>query len=285
MFKRSALVVAAVAVIAGGIALAVSQQNNAPLKMECTVNKRNITIEWDGKQLRWLSEIVKVTDRKPGNVFYMEYFDKGWKVNGIVEFDDEKASLTEPFTVEYTLCHKLIGGVVDGSSSTRDSSKVASSTLANPETPEASTPQEANAPTTDSASNVQKLSVKSVPTPYGTVSIDADNRLLLNGELISADIEANNSLDIEASVSLGTDSVVLITNYGGSACRALYRWVSFGKSGITVTDEFGTCSDLAQPTLDGNKLVIRLPREREDTTLEHVKYEFDGKELTESVEK
>jgi len=145
--------------------------------------------------------------------------------------------------------------------------------------------QEANASTTDSASNVQKLSVKSVPTPYGTVSIDDDNRLLLNGALVSADIEANNSLDIEASVSLGTDSVVLITNYGGSACRALYRWVSFGKSGTTVTDEFGTCSDLAQPTLDGNKLVIRLPREREDTTLEYVKYEFDGKELTESVEK
>jgi len=137
----------------------------------------------------------------------------------------------------------------------------------------------------DASSVVERLSDNNVTTPFGTLGVNDVNQLILNGHVASPVVQGNNALVIQYRVPLGTGHAILVGNLGGTACPALYRWVMFNKDGVNVTEEFGTCSDLAEPTLRNSKAVITLPRERQDSTQENVRYEYDGQELEEFVEK
>ena len=44
--------------------------------------------------------------------------------------------------------------------------------------------------------------------------------------------------------------MVLVQNEGGSACLALFRFLTITGSGIRVSPEFGTCTDIIYPTVD-----------------------------------
>lgn len=90
-----------------------------------------------------------------------------------------------------------------------------------------------------------------VKTRFGVISVRAeDNLLLFKGKPINPAIEGNNSLSIVANYEMGKQDVVLVQNNGGSACPALFQFLTITASGIRVSPEFGTCSDIIYPTVD-----------------------------------
>lgn len=92
---------------------------------------------------------------------------------------------------------------------------------------------------------------KSVKTRFGVISVRPDDNLLLfKGKPIAPAIEGNNGLSIVASYEMGKQDVVLVQNDGGSACPALFRFLTITGSGIRVSPEFGTCTDIIYPTVD-----------------------------------
>ena len=92
---------------------------------------------------------------------------------------------------------------------------------------------------------------KSVKTRFGTLAINPNNpRLLFNGKPVLPGVEGNNSLSIVASYELGNADVVLVQNTGGSACPAMYTFVTLSKTSLRATPEFGTCSDIIRITSD-----------------------------------
>lgn len=91
----------------------------------------------------------------------------------------------------------------------------------------------------------------SVKTRYGTVSVRADdNVLLFRGKPVVPGIEGNSGLSIVASYEHGQTPVLLLQSAGGSACPAMFRVVSLTTSGVRSTPEFGTCSDIIYPSFD-----------------------------------
>lgn len=92
---------------------------------------------------------------------------------------------------------------------------------------------------------------KAVKTRFGVISVRPDDNLLLfKGKPIAPAIEGNNGLSIVANYEMGKQDVVLVQNDGGSACPALFRFLTITASGVRVGPEFGTCTDIIYPTLD-----------------------------------
>ena len=92
---------------------------------------------------------------------------------------------------------------------------------------------------------------KTAKTRYGTVSVrEDDNVLLYKGKPVSPEIQGNSSLNIVASYEAGKNDILLLQDTGGTACPALFRFVTLGPKGLSTTPEFGTCSDIAYPTFD-----------------------------------
>lgn len=77
-------------------------------------------------------------------------------------------------------------------------------------------------------------------------------------------VQGNSRLDIVAHFELEGQDIVLLQDTGGTACPALFRFATLTGQGITVTPEFGTCSDIAtvamnSVTLDpGPELVVSM---------------------------
>ncbi len=93
-------------------------------------------------------------------------------------------------------------------------------------------------------------------TRYGVVSVnEEDNTVLFKGRRVLPGVEGNNGLSIVASFELGKSDVLLLQNSGGSACPALFRFVSVSATGLAATPEFGTCSDIIYPTSDGKSVI------------------------------
>lgn len=103
-------------------------------------------------------------------------------------------------------------------------------------------------------------------TRFGVLSTNARQMLFFNGKPVLPTIEGNNSLTFIAVFrSIDPDfkrdsDVVLIQNNGGTACPALYHVAIIMSSGIKVTPEFGTCSDLIDFAKNGKELTFGLPR-------------------------
>lgn len=92
---------------------------------------------------------------------------------------------------------------------------------------------------------------KKVKTRFGVVSVREEGKLLLfKGKPVSPAIEGNNSLNIVAHYEMGQSDVLLLQDNGGTACPALFRFITVSASGVRMTPEFGTCSDLIYPTWD-----------------------------------
>lgn len=91
---------------------------------------------------------------------------------------------------------------------------------------------------------------KTAKSRYGVLSIRDDNILMFKAKPVQPTIEGNNSLSIVASYELGKDDVFLLQNSGGTACPALYTFVTISAAGVRATPEFGTCSDIIYPTSD-----------------------------------
>lgn len=92
---------------------------------------------------------------------------------------------------------------------------------------------------------------KKVKTRYGVLSVrEEDNLLLFKGKPVAPAIEGNNSLSIVANYEQGQSDVLLLQNNGGTACPALFRFITVSAAGLRTTPEFGTCSDIIYPRSD-----------------------------------
>lgn len=100
---------------------------------------------------------------------------------------------------------------------------------------------------------------KTVKTRYGTVSVrEDDNILLFKGKPVSPEIEGNSSLSIVASYEIGKSDILLLQDNGGTACPALFRFVTISPKGLSSTPEFGTCSDIIYPTMNSETATITI---------------------------
>lgn len=92
---------------------------------------------------------------------------------------------------------------------------------------------------------------KQAKTRFGLVSVREDDmRLLFKGKPVTPAIEGNSSLSIVAHYEIGTSDVLLLQNTGGTACPALFHFITVSAAGVRVTPEFGTCSDIIYPTFN-----------------------------------
>lgn len=120
---------------------------------------------------------------------------------------------------------------------------------------------------------------------FGVLSTNLQQTLLLNGKPVNPKISGNNSLTFLAIFrnlggNLGQDSdVVLIQNNGGTACPALYHVATITSSGIKVTPEFGTCSDLIDYAKNKDTLTFALPRMDRLGVLSYYTYNIKTKNI------
>lgn len=106
--------------------------------------------------------------------------------------------------------------------------------------------------------------VARVQTRHGIVEADRDQLLLrYRGKpLLPQD---SGSYSIVRHVQMGAEDVLLVQNDGGTACPALFRFVTVSAKGASVSEEFGSCSDLAYafvaegPPGQPEHMVVRMP--------------------------
>lgn len=92
---------------------------------------------------------------------------------------------------------------------------------------------------------------KKFKTHFGVVSVrEEGNLLLFKGKPVAPAIEGNSSLSIIAHYEMGQSDVLLLQNTGGTACPALFRFITVNAAGLRATPEFGSCSDIIYPTWD-----------------------------------
>ena len=92
---------------------------------------------------------------------------------------------------------------------------------------------------------------KQAKTRFGLVSVREDDmRLLFKGKPVTPAIEGNSSLSIVAHYEIGQSDVLLLQNSGGTACPALFNFITVSATGLRATPEFGTCSEIIYPSWD-----------------------------------
>jgi hypothetical protein len=98
-----------------------------------------------------------------------------------------------------------------------------------------------------------------VATRFGSVTVDQDRSLLFRGRKLTPSVDGNNSLGLNNPIQIGDTDVVLVVDNGGTACPAMYYFVTVSKTGAQATKPFGTCSDLASVKQIGNSIRVIMP--------------------------
>src|SRR6266852_4247635 len=98
-----------------------------------------------------------------------------------------------------------------------------------------------------------------ITTRFGALTVSDAGMLLFKGTPVQPKIEANNSLDLSEPYQIGTADVVLVTDNGGTACPAIYHFVTVTKSSAKVSPSFGTCSDLIKVKRTGDTISVSMP--------------------------
>lgn len=98
---------------------------------------------------------------------------------------------------------------------------------------------------------------KKLKTRFGVVSVrEEGNLLLFKGKPVVPAIEGNSSLSIVAHYETGQNDMLLLQDTGGTACPALFRFITVSAAGLRTTPEFGSCSDIIYPTFDSKTGII-----------------------------
>lgn len=141
---------------------------------------------------------------------------------------------------------------------------------------------------------VMKVDVSSdggLVTPFGALSVNDDNLLMLNGKAVNPRVEGNNSLSFVAQVALRNRRAVLVQDNGGTACPATYRWVIVSDGAYALSPPFGSCSDLVNVSVDSNVLVVTMPgfvgpfepaAAQKSAARKRMTYRYNGQTLTEN---
>ncbi|UJB66896.1 hypothetical protein YS110_20060 [Acidovorax sp. YS12] len=90
----------------------------------------------------------------------------------------------------------------------------------------------------------------SASAPPATATPAAPDRMPWQIPGTAEAVQGNAALHIAAHYELENRDIVLLQDTGGTLCPALYRFVTLTAQGITVTPEFGSCSDIATATLE-----------------------------------
>ena len=97
-------------------------------------------------------------------------------------------------------------------------------------------------------------------TRFGRLSIGKyGGPLLLDEHPIRPEIRGNESLDILRVFRVGSSDVVLVQDNGGSGCPAQMMFVTLNKSGISASDEFGTCATELRASQRGDRILVTMP--------------------------
>ena len=100
---------------------------------------------------------------------------------------------------------------------------------------------------------------KSIKTRYGVLSVRDEGQLLMfKGKPVMPAVEGNSGLGIVAQYEQDKTDLVLIQNTGGTACPALFRFITVSAVGVRMTPEFGTCSDVIYPTINSESATITM---------------------------
>lgn len=95
-------------------------------------------------------------------------------------------------------------------------------------------------------------------TRYGSLRVSGDSELLLNNKLLTPVVVGNTSLNIEESVDLGQQVLVLTINRGGTACPALFNFVTLDARAARTFPTFGTCSDIYQIRQSNRSVIVTM---------------------------
>ena len=106
---------------------------------------------------------------------------------------------------------------------------------------------------------VQAQETSTIQTRFGALTVNDAGVLLFKGAPLQPTIEANNSLDLSEPYQIGSSDIVLVTDNGGTACPALYYFVTVTKSGAKATPGFGSCSDLIKIKRMGDSISVSMP--------------------------
>lgn len=98
----------------------------------------------------------------------------------------------------------------------------------------------------------------SIPTRFGALSINDAGKLLFKGNLLNPPFEEDTGLSLSELHQLGAADVVLLAMDGGTACPALYYWVTVKESGAKVSKSFGTCNDQITIKVTGDSILVSM---------------------------
>jgi len=98
-----------------------------------------------------------------------------------------------------------------------------------------------------------------IQTRFGALTVNDGGVLLFKGAPLQPTIEANNSLALSERYQIGSSDIVLVTDNGGTACPALYYFVTVMKSGAKATPAFGSCSDLIKIKRMSDSISVSMP--------------------------
>lgn len=107
---------------------------------------------------------------------------------------------------------------------------------------------------------VDSAYLEEADTRFGRVSVDEEARLRFKGRVVQPEVEGNFSLKIVRMYEAGSSDVLLIKNTGGSGCPALFRFATVTSRGITVTPEFGTCSEIFEAYPSQAQVRVVMPK-------------------------
>jgi hypothetical protein len=101
-------------------------------------------------------------------------------------------------------------------------------------------------------------SAETISTRFGALKIGGEfaNSLWFKGHRL---VRGGNRLSEVQKFRMGATDVVLVQETGGTACPALYYFVSVSASGAKATPAFGTCDELTKVTRKGNRILVSMP--------------------------
>jgi hypothetical protein len=105
------------------------------------------------------------------------------------------------------------------------------------------------------AQNSQLLETK---TRFGTLALDDQNELTFNSRPLEPPIRVNSSMDLGEPFHIGATDVVLVIDYGGTACPVQYYFVTANKSGAKATPAFGTCEEEISIQHSGDSILVTM---------------------------
>ena len=96
-------------------------------------------------------------------------------------------------------------------------------------------------------------------TRFGKVRIDGEQRVSLDGALLSPALEFGDRLRIVKTLEVDDRDAVLIEAINGSACPTTFYMLTVSKKSISGSPSFGTCSDSTSVTQAGDTVRLTMP--------------------------